>query len=322
MAIKFSNNASASLASSITNVATSISVAAGQGALFPALSGSDYFYATLVDSSNNLEIVKVTARSTDTLTVVRGQDGTVARAYAAGDKVEVRVVAAGLNDLVAQSTPASTSVAGIVQLNNTVASTSATQAATANAVKTAYDLANTANSSAVKITGDQTIAGVKTFTGGYLAIAGVTGAYTGKLYIGAGTQRHLRCVTATNAWEMVNAADTAVLFTFDNVGNFTAAGDVTAYSDERLKKDWASVDNDFVEKLAQVQSGTYTRIDNDLRQAGVSAQSLQTLLPEVVREDVEGNLSVAYGNAAMVSAVELAKKIVELEQRLKELEAK
>jgi hypothetical protein len=39
---------------------------------------------------------------------------------------------------------ATTSVAGIVQLNDTVASTSTTLAATANAVKTTYDLANAA----------------------------------------------------------------------------------------------------------------------------------------------------------------------------------
>ena len=49
------------------------------------------------------------------------------------------------NDNSWQSLPtASTSATGIVQLNNTVTSTSTTQAATANAVKTAYDKANEA----------------------------------------------------------------------------------------------------------------------------------------------------------------------------------
>lgn len=45
-------------------------------------------------------------------------------------------------NLTSQLTAASTSVAGIVQLNDTTASTSTTLAATANAVKTTYDLAN------------------------------------------------------------------------------------------------------------------------------------------------------------------------------------
>lgn len=96
MPVLFTNNASSTLASSITNVQTSITVAAGQGARFPSPSGTNVFYATLVDVSNNIEIVKCTSRSTDTLTIVRAQEGTTARAYASGSVIELRVTAAGL----------------------------------------------------------------------------------------------------------------------------------------------------------------------------------------------------------------------------------
>ena len=99
MAIKFTNNASATLASGINSSVTTISLTVGQGALFPTLSAGDYFYATLIDSSNNLEIVKVTSRATDTLTVLRGQDGTTARSYNAGDRFELRLTAAAMNDI-------------------------------------------------------------------------------------------------------------------------------------------------------------------------------------------------------------------------------
>lgn len=99
MAIKFANNASAALASGINSSVTTVTVTTGQGALFPVLVGSDYFYATLVDSSNNLEIVKVTARTGDSLTVVRAQEGTTARAFVAGDKLELRPTAAALTDV-------------------------------------------------------------------------------------------------------------------------------------------------------------------------------------------------------------------------------
>jgi len=84
------NNAYSTLNSSITNSDTTITVAAGEGARFPAADGTDYFYATLIDTSNNLEIVKCTTRSTDTLTVVRAQDNTSAQAYTSGDRIEVR----------------------------------------------------------------------------------------------------------------------------------------------------------------------------------------------------------------------------------------
>jgi len=95
MAIKWTNNASTTLASSISAVATTITVASSGGSLFPTLGAGDYFYATLVDSSNNLEIVKVTDRTGDVMTVVRGQEGTTANAYVGGDKFELRPTAAG-----------------------------------------------------------------------------------------------------------------------------------------------------------------------------------------------------------------------------------
>lgn len=106
----------------------------------------------------------------------------------------------------------------------------------------------------------------------------------------------------------------------DMSGNLTMAGNVTAYSDERLKKDWVPVAEDFVERLAKIKHGTYTRTDSEDRQAGVSAQDWQTLLAETVMTDAEGMLSVAYGNAALVSAVELAKDNVELRARIARLE--
>ena len=112
MAVLVQNNAYSTLASGINNVATTITLAAGTGSRFPAIAGADYFFATLINSSNQLEIVKVTARATDTLTVVRGQDNTTARAYSTGDRIELRVTAAllaAIRDSVAPADGAVTS---------------------------------------------------------------------------------------------------------------------------------------------------------------------------------------------------------------------
>lgn len=99
-------------------------------------------------------------------------------------------------------------------------------------------------------------------------------------------------------------------------------GNVTAYSDERVKTNWREVQENFVARLAAVKSGIFDRTDIELTQAGVSAQSIREVLPEVVIESNEGTLSVAYGNAAMVSAVELAKELVQLKRELAELKSK
>jgi hypothetical protein len=98
-----------------------------------------------------------------------------------------------------------------------------------------------------------------------------------------------------------------------------ASGNVTAYSDERLKKNWGPMPENFVSRLAKVKVGTYDRMDGErLRQVGVSAQSLRPLLPEAVIEanDDIKTLSVSYGNAAMASAVELAKEIIQLKDQI------
>ena len=111
-------------------------------------------------------------------------------------------------------------------------------------------------------------------------------------------------------------------------GALTMSDNITAYSDETLKTDWESVEPNFISKLSKVKSGTFTRIDIEKRQAGVSAQDIQKILPETVLQDEKGYLSLAYGNAAMVSVVELSKLVLKQqtiidsqEERLNKLEA-
>lgn len=102
-------------------------------------------------------------------------------------------------------------------------------------------------------------------------------------------------------------------------GNFTAGGNLTANSDERLKTDWGMLPDDFIDRLAGVRSGTYTRVDTEHRHVGVGAQSLRALLPEAVIESEKGILSVAYGQAALAACVELAKEVVRLRAMLEPL---
>lgn len=103
MAQLFANNAASTLAAGITNFATGMTVAAGDGAKFPAITGADYFLVTLFQYSGaneiNHEIVKVTARTTDALTITRAQEGTSARAFNAGDKVELRLTSGSLANI-------------------------------------------------------------------------------------------------------------------------------------------------------------------------------------------------------------------------------
>lgn len=97
MGLKYANNAKTTLNGAHNDSTTTITVV--DGSVFPSLGAGDYFYMTLEDVSLNNEIVKVTARSTNTLTVVRAQNGTTAKSFSTADKAEGRIVAAVLDDL-------------------------------------------------------------------------------------------------------------------------------------------------------------------------------------------------------------------------------
>lgn len=108
------------------------------------------------------------------------------------------------------------------------------------------------------------------------------------------------------------------LNTTDDVqfNSVVTTGNVTAYSDERLKKNWVNAPADLVGQLAQVKSGIYERIDTGAKQVGISAQDLAKVLPNAVAVDKHGYFHVAYAQAALVAAVALSKKVVDLEKQL------
>lgn len=100
MALKVTNNGTSKLAGSIIASDSQLSVEAGTGSRFPSLGEGDWFPLVAVDSSGNREIMKVTARHGDLLTVSRGQEGTAARSFSAGDRVDLRLTAAAISQFV------------------------------------------------------------------------------------------------------------------------------------------------------------------------------------------------------------------------------
>src|SRR5208283_2901053 len=83
----FADRAGSTIAGGISNTSTSVNLQAGGGTLFPNPSSPNFFAATFIDAATGLleEIVWCTARSTDTLTIIRGQEGSTAKSWNAGD---------------------------------------------------------------------------------------------------------------------------------------------------------------------------------------------------------------------------------------------
>lgn len=100
MTVVLANNVVSTLAEDLSSVAGSITVASGTGARFPVLLTGMYFYATVISVSGVIEIVKVTARDGDLLTVERGAENTIPNGFASGSRIELRVTAQSVYDAV------------------------------------------------------------------------------------------------------------------------------------------------------------------------------------------------------------------------------
>ena len=110
-----------------------------------------------------------------------------------------------------------------------------------------------------------------------------------------------------------NTSDTTYIYC-----NLTASGNVTAYSDERLKENVVVIPN-ALDKVKAIRGVTFNRNDMEEkpRHAGVIAQEVEKVLPEVVSEDNKGIKTVAYGN--MVGL--LIEAIKELKDEVDDLKA-
>ncbi len=116
----FNNNASSLLASGINASVTTLAVTPTQGALFPSPGAGQIALITLEDVSGNIEIVSCTARTGDTLTIVRAQEGTTALPFSSGSRVEQRCTAGMLGAMLQKvggdTLSGITSVAGTISL--------------------------------------------------------------------------------------------------------------------------------------------------------------------------------------------------------------
>jgi hypothetical protein len=229
MPAKFTNNATATLAASLSTSSTSVTVTSGQGALFPTLGAGEYFYATLTNSSNNIEIVKVTARASDTLTAVRAQEGTTALTWNAADKIELRITAADLNNF-----PQLDSVNTFTAVNTFSAATTLSSALTYGGVALSNAVTGTGNmvlSASPALTGTPTAptaaSGTNTTQVATTAFANAAfqGAYpVGSIYMNASSGTNPATLLGFGTWVSFGAGRVLVGFDsgnalFSTVGN-------------------------------------------------------------------------------------------------------
>jgi hypothetical protein len=100
MVVKLKNNASTTIPAVVESSATEVTVAANTGSVFPSLTAGDYFYATISSVLDDYEVVKVTARSGDVLTILRAQEGTLALMFPANSQIALRVTVQNIQSII------------------------------------------------------------------------------------------------------------------------------------------------------------------------------------------------------------------------------
>jgi hypothetical protein len=101
-----------------------------------------------------------------------------------------------------------------------------------------------------------------------------------------------------------------------STGDVTFSGNVTAYSDERLKKNIVPIANS-LHKVSALNGVMFERLEGQ-KGTGLIAQNVQAVIPEAVTEDKDGYLSVSYGNLVGL----LVEAIKELKQEIETLKSK
>jgi hypothetical protein len=121
----FVDNVYGNLASGLTVGQTSISLVTGHGVRFPAVTAPQVLLATLLNTANILEQIHITAHSpaSDTLTVTRGANGTTAKAWAAGDRIECRITSEVFKALFSGSPAVAVNIAGPLTLGDVTSGT-------------------------------------------------------------------------------------------------------------------------------------------------------------------------------------------------------
>ncbi len=194
---------------------------------------------------------------------------------------------------------------------------------------TPANFATVMNTWLVRTSGDQTIAGVKTFSSvirgpnGTAAAPAFTFSADTNTGIYSGGTDILRFSTA--------GADRLTILANGNVGIGTTSptqklevnGDVIAnayyyLSDIRKKENVTNIENS-LSKILQLQGISYNLKDEEDKRMGFSAQELQKVYPELVKEGSDGYLSIDGTGliAPLVEAIkEQQKKIEELEEKI------
>ena len=316
MPVLCTNNAWGELANTVTATTPQLTLKSGQGERFPvAVEGTSWFYVTIIDEQNNLEIAKVTARTSDSLTVERGVDNTERRAFNTGSRVELRPCAALINDKLSQDEWETAKAQLKADFNTTLQETVNTFSKRVDAMEQTQKDDYVSTASLKKTLSERDTSNKET----YLSIADAKTTY---LPLAGGTLSGALKIEDDKASGLtMTGGDLALNKKKINGqtlgGNITAAGaikgeSIRSTSDRRMKMSITPVE-DAAETLAQLKPVRFQWKSSGNWSMGFIAQDVQMVLPELVHGNERNGYSLEYNGfiPLLVEEVQRLRKEVE-----------
>jgi len=213
----------------------------------------------------------------------------------------------GITTLIANT--ASTTLAGIVQLTDSVSSTSTTTAATPNSVKLSYDQATNAfNQANVALGVGQ--AGFNQANAAYNKANTVSISLTDDTATNA---TYYPVITSASSGSLTaNVSSTNLTF---NPSTGTLSSVIFNSLSDANKKENIQTLTGALEKTLALRGVSYDLKESKQPSIGLIAQEAEEIIPEVVYTDPEGNKSITYGNIIGL----LIEAIKEQQQQIDEL---
>jgi hypothetical protein len=217
---------------------------------------------------------------------------------------------------------------------NFTSSTAVISSISANTVSSSLLAATTMTGGSLSLSGDLYIAGTLTtvnVTSTNIMNTNVTAGVLNvtSVFSAVGDSNTIGSIITTNG--NVGIGSTSPSYKLHVVGDIFATGNVTGFSDERLKTN-IEILSDCLSKVQQLSGVSFTRIqceaqpdvDTERRDIGFLAQDVEGQFPELVSTDSQnGYKSVAYGNmtAVLVECIkELSSQVADLQQQIASLQ--